>query len=129
MCLIIDDKHHRQLSKHKKPKPLVADYDIICYKIMERGDTPGHFFSLIHTKHWILGETYNSTLKVNMSYGQFPNVDIAFHAYRTKDQSWTHSQNLAQVECIIPRGSLYYLGCSNDIASNKMRVVREDFKP
>lgn len=76
--------------------------------------------------HYEIGKTY----KVRMNYNSYV-VEAGFHSYNLSLSTVKRRYqtfNTVVVECVIPKGSLYYVGLNNGdskgIASNQIRVVK-----
>lgn len=128
MCLIKDKKYH------PFNKPLVADEDIVCYKVLAQfiTDPPDVFrtpfqFDPIRVQLYINCQIpfvawgdieLCSFLKHKLGLSRI--VESGFiHTFRGK-----HSIKILKHEfvfkCIIPKGTEYFIGTNNDYASKKI---------
>lgn len=132
-------------------KPLRADRDITCYKIVnlhyDDAPNPEPFRSKFFNFRYGLGKTYklngrlgaciskrvteNGVLifEVNKGFHSYKDYKHAIEEYRLSelvfsqffsDKEYVH----IMLECVIPKGSLYYKGEDNDLCSNALRVNR-----
>lgn len=132
-----------------KKKKQVADKDILCYKILKRTENSSELMSEYFTFVYELKKLYKTKICVRNSYFYDDKIYIyeGFHSYdksiliklnNYKDNStvsvfcghrlfshvFTHS-NPILMECIIPKGSIYYKNGYNEIVSNQIIINRE----
>ena len=117
MCLFTNQK-----------KPLIADRDIICYKIVRRTRYSRRFESLYTHFPYELGKTYkkhfwNRVVKEKTLISESRIYGGVFHSYR-RIQSHHPADNLAYVQCIIPKGTKYYEGLFGDLCSRAIKIVQ-----
>lgn len=106
-----------------------AKEDIHCYKVLRIKNT--HLISPYQKYRYYL----NKLVTVDkMIHNNFGNVYEGLHAYTTKLKAlnciiwmarvlgWGHD-NYKVYNCIIPKGSKYYLGNNGDIVSNQMIIT------
>lgn len=91
-------------------KPLIADKDITCYKLLKKG-----MHSCCYDFTWELGQLYHSRIEVEYSpYAHSTVIQNAFHTYAFCDtvKRIYCSQACASmiVKCTIPKGAVYYCG-------------------
>ena len=135
MCLITSKFYHKENSKHNV-KCLVAKEDILVYKCLDCEDgvycTPFRYMPIV----FIRGKyVYN---KVNMDESvahrkkdEGAYVYSGIHAYIAKDKAikvakeFNNTNGTSMHYAVIPKGSNFYVGQSDDIASNNLIVYRE----
>lgn len=133
MCLIIDK------NLNKKYKPMIADKDLVCYKVLkQKGWLFKHFYSPYFDFEWKKNVEYTIEMNVSVITHGEHFVKKGFHAFINKElidfrcipcfittcDGKTKPLKQILVECIIPKGSEYYIGKNNDIVSNKMKFVK-----
>ena len=109
---------------HKKAK--IAKEDIHCYKVFVVRNT--HLISPYQKYRWYINKliTIPKFGIINYSNGT-KDVHEGLHAY-TKTGLYLNiilfaNSNAKVYNCIIPKGSKYYLGENEDIVSNQMIVT------
>lgn len=107
-------------------KPLIADKDITCYKLLKKG-----MHSCCYDFTWELGQLYHSRIEVEYSpYEHSTVIQNAFHTYAfcdTVKRVYCSSACASMiVKCTIPKGAEYYCGMhtGNDygFASNQLII-------
>ena len=124
MCLVL-----------KADEVKVAESDIICYKVVLKTDED--FVTYYRRSKVKLGCTYESELVVedgfNTSLNQVKVVEKGLHTFDcTLHASYFMDSNFNQdsvlIQCVIPKGSKYYVGCFNSYynsyASEKLVYVK-----
>ena len=135
MCLITSKFYHKENSKHNV-KCLVAKEDILVYKCLDCNDgeycTPFQYMPIVFTKGKYvynkvnMGESVRYCKKDEGAY-----VYSGIHAYITKDKAikvakeFNNTNGTSMHYAVIPKGSNFYVGQSDDIASNNLIVYRE----
>ena len=135
MCLITSHFYHKENSKHNV-KCLVAKEDILVYKCLDCEDgvycTPFRYMPIVFTKGKYvynkvnMGESVRYCKKDEGAY-----VYSGVHAYITKDKAikvakeFNNTNGTSMHYAVIPKGSNFYVGQSDDIASNNLIVYRE----
>jgi hypothetical protein len=127
MCLMIE--------KHIEPS--IAEEDITVYKVVCPSD--GVIYSWFYSSHiWILGEeqqtdiivvdeTCNFDEKEEVDYEGVENVKYigpGFHSAGTIERFDDINSNNVIMECIIPKGALYYHNLSDLYVSNRLIPVK-----
>ena len=118
-------------TKQKWPK--IAWKPITTYKVVH---SPGYyplFLTLFQCVPILIGGTYTETLRnifrsrkeLSKGYEMY----FGLHSYTNEDLSRSIARcyddyDTKVVECIIPRFSLYWIGDSGDIVSNKLKYVK-----
>jgi len=132
-------------------KPLIAEKDITVYKVVENLKVIDLLFFKIITARTIyrrskirLGKTYKSELEyytnifkrngtVEEGLHSFVNLKDCYYivpnicSYNITDSQTTYFAFYFIIECIIPKGSEYYVGVFDtipSIASSKLKYVR-----
>ena len=131
MCLIISKVYHKK-DKSNMIKCFVAKEDILVYKCLDCLDgkyyTPFQYMPIMFTKGKCV---YN---KVNMPKSKCywnDTIGVGIHAYSAKVKAIMvakdfHKTNGTSMHyAVIPKGSNFYVGQSDDIASNNLIVYRE----
>ncbi len=127
MCLIIKDKNNF--------KPKIAEEDIVCYKFMQKGSKSFLFFgdrsylSPVYPEKWKLNELHTSRLycsyEDDLSWGVVSyNVVVSHGLHTFKDFNGVVNymkfmlpemrSKYTICKAIIPKGSLYYEGVSQE---------------
>ena len=106
-------------------KPEIALTDIIVYKHVIATRDPKVFQTSYHHSDVELGVTYKSEIDTNTDYS----IEKALHSYLELETADYQAKDYSQVliECIIPKGSTYYIGIFYDqpsIASNTLIYVK-----
>lgn len=126
MCLNINHEYHN-CSSRIPPPPLVAKKNITVYKILLRR----HGFWLSPHQKFRYQEDfiYYITDEEPFSYSGGRgcwDVDRGLHAYSKYSEAIIHrSFDRAIWKCIVPKGSLYYMGDRNEIVSNQLQIIEE----
>lgn len=114
----------------KQTKPKIAEEDIICYKFYIRlfgGLIVSPYIGIIAPK---IGAITNTEL--GKPYGPKKRVDEGFHSFKILEDvksvinKWKSKFDLVIFKCIIPKGSLYYLGKFNkyeSYCSDKINLI------
>lgn len=120
MCLIID----------RYSQPQIATEDIVVYKHLIQ-DTDNEFITSYKHAPVTIGETYSSKIGVTISDSGTRVVEMALHSFGDKAdaQRGAESYDEVLVECIIPKGSTYYIGRFEyypgpSYASNRLKYVK-----
>jgi hypothetical protein len=125
----------------KDAKQYIAEEDIICYKglIQRRGTRYYTMFRLIPIR---IGVTYKGKLIVIHEYNK-SYIHIGFHSFCNSDvfekdiiyylnPNTTTRATVIPCECIIPKGSIYYVGtfgnypCFVSDAIKYVKVLQKD---
>lgn len=123
--------------------PLRARRDIVCYKIFRQGNRHDFIYTL-YVHQYVLKPTEgnptlmddtNKPLSIlpvrNSLHGRAANRQIwggMIHAFRTEAVArdyLIYSINRRVYKCIIPKGTLYYVGIQDDICAKRMLIVEE----
>lgn len=109
----------------KMKEPIIAEKDIICYKVISKDMT-----SLYHNDFkWTFGKTYSSWMEVINDINDCDSRQIyqAFHSYESledlKKAYFGTTSPCLMVKCTIPKGSTVYKGKHDDLngyASNQL---------
>ena len=126
------------------PIPKTADKDIICYKIFSiedikykvkkflgitfRKESIKELYSLYKEYKYI---PYAANPKVTINYRKYNgiyswwSIDKGYHSYSTLDQAELKRIPKLEliVECVIPKGSIYYLNENNEIVSSDIIIT------
>lgn len=112
--------------------PRIALKDIVVYKILIK-DSKGNLFTPIVCDHVKLGYTYKGIFGISNDElrNQRSLISSLFSKYITSGyiHSYTDKYYAAcrytgrLVKCIIPKGTLYFIGDDFDIASRKLKYV------
>lgn len=122
------------------PTPLIAEHDIVCYKVVYNYNT-GFFNAIVMNFEYEIGKIYNEPLfetalfcrcdesfyeqeKFEAYYGfhSYIQYNVAKRVCRIVDYRTFNTAVI--LKCIIPKGSEYYIGNSDsDYCSNNIRVV------
>lgn len=131
----------------KSSIPKIATKDIIVYKILISENNK--LFTPYYKNNIKIGKTYKGIFnKYNIFIKHrlytFNNSIICFlislffskviysgyiHSYNNYDilfnfNNWLYCNNYYIVKCIIPKGTLYFIGKNGDIASRKLKYVK-----
>lgn len=96
----------------EQSKPLTAEKDITCYKVVNPANMDGVFRSMFQEFKYSLGVKYEEK--------DFPGtasctVHKGFHSYRTIAVARFHAAvSYVLIKCVIPKGSRYYESYSGD---------------
>lgn len=137
MCLVVDKRKHDE----HRGAAIHAERDIIVYKVLFwDGDK---WVSPYRLEPWNVKELVEVELGVEFPFYNEIVVNEGLHAYldmetALKDVKGWHffggicfnikcpefvPESVSIFKTIIPEGSQYYLGCKDDIVSNKMLIV------
>lgn len=120
----------------KKSKiPRIALKDITVYKSVD--NQYGKLYTIITEDLVELGKTYKGIFRKSEFNQDFLNprtllsslfskyVTTGYiHSYISLKRSIAEWRYNTIVECIIPRGTLYFIGTNNEIASRKLKYVK-----
>lgn len=131
-----------------KNKKNIANNDILCYKILKRTENSSELMSEYFTFVYELKKLYKTQICTRRSWIDDDKISIheGFHSY-SKDvviklhnyksnatvsvfsgyRLFSHDFINCEpvlVECIIPKGSIYYKNGSNEIVSNQIIINR-----
>lgn len=123
--------------KTSQTRPLIADKDITCYKLLKKG-----MHSCCYDFTWELGQLYHSRIEVEYSpYEHSTVIQKAFHTYAfcdTVKRAYCSSACACMiVKCTIPKGAEYYCGmhtgndygfASNQLIINEIMDITTVFK-
>jgi len=126
------------LSGLESDKPLIADVDIICYKMLKVQpvfkifgyDFGTQYLSPFHRMKYKIGKTYKSDLVVDTDCFdcRYYVVEDGLHTFADKDEAKNHVHDgEVLVKCMIPKGSKYFsghFGISQSLASEKLTVIK-----
>ena len=135
MCLITSNYYHKK-DCNRNVKCFVAKEGILVYKCLDCEDgvycTPFRYMPIVFTRGKYV---YN---KVNMDeslvYREKDEGAYAYsgiHSYRAKDKAikvakeFYYTNGTSMHYAVIPKGSNFYVGQSDDIVSNNLIVYRE----
>lgn len=113
---------------YKKSRvPRIAMRDITVYKIVI---TKNHKYVTLFRNYEIeLGKTYkgifygdNIIIELILSLLYHAIFDGYIHSY-CKLEKWMFKPHHTIMKCVIPRGTLYFIGDDNDIASRKLKYI------
>ena len=126
------------------PIPKTADKDIICYKVFYIKDIKYKRRKFLGIPLWKEGIEklysmykeyeyipYATNPKVTIYYRKYNDIyswwsiDKGYHSYSTLDQAELKRILKLEliVECVIPKGSVYYLNENNEIVSSNIIVT------
>lgn len=135
MCLITSKFYHKEDNNHNV-KCLVAKEDILVYKCLDCNDgeysTPFQYMPIVFTK----GKYVYNKVNMNESVAYCEKDEGAYaysgiHSYRAKDRAikvakeFNYTNGTSMHYAVIPKGSNFYVGQSDDIVSNNLIVYRE----
>lgn len=113
--------------------PFVATRDIVCYKHLHQYEK-GQLRTSYREMHVELGETYDSDLIVNKFGGRYlepyTEINIGLHSFfgiknTIKDaKECFNPRAKVIVKCIIPKGSTYYKGKFENLASRASNTLK-----
>ena len=125
----------------KQKKWLKAEEDIVCYKLLQKGDY--HIWGtkcLFRTPYrkYYLSDSIISGKCCLRAFSILPDFHRsgwksfkeinggAIHAYIDKEAAKAHMPNFcnALFECIIPKGTKYAIGTDSDICAKKIKFVK-----
>lgn len=112
--------------------PRIALKDIVVYKILIN-DSKGNLFTPIVCDNVKLGYTYKGMFGISNNELRNPRnlISSLFSKYITSGYIHSHTDEFYAacrytghlVKCIIPKGTLYFIGNDLDIASRKLKYV------
>lgn len=123
MCLDINRKSNVKL----------ANNDIICYKVAYY-DERNKLRTYARNSIFKLGKTYTSSLH-RITTLNYDYITVELHSFKNNGEAIDVMKALSNhfkkqyvvIKCIIPKGSLYYIGSSDEtekeFASNKLTYV------
>lgn len=129
MCLYTENK-----------EPIIAKEDIICYKVLVKTKIPFVYRTPIIRTKIIKIPFFKRTFKAEghkrlvceflASDVRMYEVSVGFiHTYKDLDEAlrWVHrleeENDCVVFVCIIPKGTLYYEGRLNNLASEKIKIL------
>lgn len=141
MCLTIKTSNRTNKSlpveKVAQKYAKVADTDMLIYKVLKvsrRGGkstykafvkgteyTPGY-------EYYQTGSAITDRFTTRINYGNELQIDMGLHAfnsYEAASSRYNRHANHAICEFIIPKGSTYFVGDSNDVVSDRIIFVQE----
>ena len=128
------------------PIPKTADKDIICYKVFDIKDIKYKRRKFLGIPLWKEGIEklysmykeyeyipYANNPKVTIYYRKYNDIhswwsiDKGYHSYSTLDQAELKRILKLEliVECVIPKGSVYYLNENNELVSSNIIVTNK----
>ena len=110
--------------------PRIALKNIIVYKILIKESNNLFFYTPITGDKIVIGKTYKGIFRFSKYYPKslikslFSKCIASGYIHSFKDKEY-HSSNYNSilVKCIIPKGTLYFIGKDDDIASRKLKYV------
>lgn len=92
----------------------VAERDIVCYKLVHGHYAP-HYRTMYRRDPVHIGKSYRSKFRFRWNDPEYHIIEQGLHslAYKKDALRWKSVYgvcNLHIVKCIIPKGSLYYVG-------------------
>ena len=135
MCLIIYFNKHK-VDENNQYMPKIAKTDILVYKMLYKYsnydyETP---FQGTGIRFWDGIFIYPQT-DIKIRWREYDTIDAGIHTYSNKKfaKSVTDSENsfygtyrYELFKAIIPKGSEYFIGISNDIVSNNLIVFETE---
>lgn len=111
MCFILD----------RKSFPRIALKDIKVQKLFIRVNS--RFISPYQEFEYKKGVTYKSKFKFEFDSVLYNiHINEGLHSY-TKKIKITINNDLYVKECIIPKGSIYFVNKDNEVVSNKLKLI------
>lgn len=121
------------------PIKLIAEKDIPVFKIVEKTNQGRNYWSIYYERLYHLGEKVTSKIEIRDIY----KIERGLHSYipevklilcgdylSIKDlRGWYVDGfslslfNLAKMNCIIPKGSEYYVNERGEVVSNQLKVI------
>ena len=125
MCLIL---------QYLKPK--IADKDIVCYKIVKKSKVKGVYKSGVQRFEYTIRQLYTNNIDIkyiNIYIKKYYNIFTIgvgmFHSYTNYlSPKLIPSSDYITLKCIIPKGSYYFEGYSNNLllyASSQIKILEE----
>lgn len=113
--------------KKKSFIPRIACRDIVVYKLVDRtlSNSTRKFITPYRKQLVELGETYKGIFKdTTFTDSLFSRYIYSgyIHSYAKKGDLRSNAW-YAVIKCIIPRGTLYFIGTGGEIASRKLKYV------
>lgn len=125
----------------KQKKWLKAEEDIVCYKLLQKGDYhiwgTKYIFRTPYRKYYlsdsiISGKCCFRAFSIlpdfhHSDWETFREINSgAIHAYIDKEAAKVHMPGFCDTlfECIIPKGTKYAIGINNDICAKKIKFVK-----
>lgn len=107
----------------EQSKPLIAENDITCYKVVNAANMDGVFRSEFREFKYSLGVKYVEKDFPGTVYSC--TVHKGFHSYRTLGVARHHAlPQYVLLMCLIPKGSAYYESYTGDqYCSDSLKVV------
>lgn len=115
--------------------PRIALKDIVVYKVLV-GNPKVHLYTPITEDKIVIGKTYKGVFQESKTPFPppkiFPRNLITSLFSKNIESGYIHSkiypnlygrENRVNVKCIIPKGTLYFIGDNFDIASRKLKYV------
>ena len=134
MCLVISKFYHKEDNNHNV-KCFVAKEDILVYKCLDCNDgeycTPFQYMPIVFTKGKYVYNKVKMSQKIGCGIRKNALVSEGIHAYSTRDKAikvakdFRKSNGTYMHYAVIPKGSNFYVGQSDDIVSNNLIVYRE----
>lgn len=134
MCLITSKFYHKEDSNHNV-KCLVAKEDILVYKCLDCNDgkycTSFRYMPIVFTRGKYVYNKVKMSQKIGCGIRENALVSKGIHSYRAKDKAikvakeFNYINGTSMHYAVIPKGSNFYVGQSDDIASNNLIVYRE----
>ena len=134
MCLIASNDYHKK-DNNRNVKCLVAKEDILVYKCLDCNDgeycTPFQYMPIAFTKGKYAYNKVKMSKKIYCGIRKNALVSEGIHAYSTRDKAikvakdFRKSNGTYMHYAVIPKGSNFYVGQSDDIVSNNLIVYRE----
>ena len=134
MCLVTSTFYHKKDS-NRNVKCFVAKEDILVYKCLDCTDgeysTPFQYMPIVFTKGKYVYNKVKMSQKIGCGIRKNALVSEGIHAYITKDKAikvakdFRKSNGTYMHYAVIPKGSNFYVGQSDDIVSNNLIVYRE----
>lgn len=117
-------------------KPKIADKDIICYKIVKKSKVKGVYKSGIQKFEYIIRQLYTNHINIkyiNIYIKKYYNIFTIgvgmFHSYANYlPTKLALSSDYITLKCMIPKGSYYFEGYSNNLllyASSQIKILEE----
>ena len=131
MCLITDNYYHKE-DNNRNVKCFVAKEDILVYKCLDCNDgeysTPFQYMPIVFTKGKYVYNKVKMSQKIGCGIRENALVSKGIHAYSTRGKAIKVAKDFRKRYmhyAVIPKGSNFYVGQSDDIVSNNLIVYRE----
>lgn len=134
MCLVKDNKYH------PFNKPLVAEENILCYKVLTRvlpGGSPDEFLTPFQLEPIRMSVYLNCQIPFiawdDSKFCSFWRHKLGFsrivesgfiHTFRVEDAIRINKYE-SVFKCIIPKGTKYFVGINNDYASERIIFLEQ----